>query len=47
VRLLLRQTDSHLRPIVIEELDVSPDSMAEAVVRNEDNGESRGTAGKE
>jgi aliphatic nitrilase len=46
VRLLLRQTDSHQRPIVIEKLDAPPDSMVEAVVRNEEDGESRGTAGK-
>lgn len=46
VRLLLRQTDSHQRPIVIEKLDGPPDSMAEAVVRNEEDGESRGKAGK-
>ena len=46
VRLLLRQTDSHQRPIVIEELDATPDLMAEAVVHNEEEDENRGTASK-
>ncbi len=38
VRLLLRQADSHQRPIVIEELDEPADSMADALMRNEEDG---------